>query len=39
MLEAFDQLKNGANPLMLVPQQPKKRNLKMITGPEFYSDI
>lgn len=43
MLEAFEQLKNGANPLVLVPNpssQPRRRNLKMITdGPHFYSDV
>jgi hypothetical protein len=41
MLEAFEQLKNGANPLVLVPQQPKpRRNLRMITdGPHFSSDV
>lgn len=41
MLEAFEQLKNGANPLVLVPQPQKpRRNLKMITdGPHFYSDV
>jgi len=33
MLQAFEQMKNGSNPLIILPPKKAKRNqLRMITG-------